>query len=128
MSTEEDDHEFPIQMTRVPALESEMRRAILAMSRTARMQIAHEVNKWRATYRYGREVIGVLNRRYDLWVFECARPAPWIAAGFDTQPGKRALVFAALLPRGKPVTCRECAEHVARAVTEPITQVKCYDE
>jgi hypothetical protein len=128
MTDEEEEGELPVDMTRVPALEAEMRRAILAMSERARTQIAHELNKWRATYQYGRDVIGVLNSRYDLVVFRCSRPAPWIAAGFDTQPGRRALVLAALLPRGKAVKCRECAQHVARAVAESITQVKCYDE
>jgi hypothetical protein len=122
MSDEED--ELPIRLPRVESLAAEMRKALTAMSDDSRVEIAHEFKKWRATHRNGREVIGVLNERYDLWVFECAPPAPWIAAGFDTEEG--ALVMGALLPQGKPVSCQECAEHVARALGQSVTSLTCY--
>jgi len=122
----DEESELPVELPRVPELADEMRQRFVAMSDRARTEVTHALNKWRATYRNGRQVLGVLNDRYDLWVFECARPAPWIAAGFDTQAGQGALVMAAFLPRGRPVSCRNCADLVARAVGESVVTLKCY--
>jgi hypothetical protein len=125
MTDEEDQDELPIRLPRVKRLAAEMRKALTkTMSDDERREISFEFKKWRASWRDGREVIGVLNDRYDLWVFECAAPAPWIAAGFDTKQG--ALVLGALLPRGRSVSVEECAAHVARALGESVTSLVSY--
>ena len=117
----DEEEELPIDLPRVPQLAALMRKTLTqTLPDDARREIAFELQKWRATRRNGRQVIGVLNGRYDLWVFGCASPAPWIAAGFDTKEG--VLVLAELLPRN-PITVQDCAAYVARAVGETITSV-----
>ncbi|MBS0380673.1 MAG: hypothetical protein JSS29_19495 [Proteobacteria bacterium] len=124
MAEDEDSDELPIRLPRVPQLANEMRKALTGMPDRMRAEISFEFKKWQATQRDGREVLGVLNERYDLWVFECASPAPWIAAGFDTKEG--ALILGALLPRDVAVDAWNCAAHLARALGEEVTSLKIY--
>ena len=111
----------------VPPRDAEMakafREALGALSPEAYAQVVHAWNTWVATCENGREVLGVLNRRYDLCVLECASPAPWLAAAFDTRD--RELVMAQFVPREQALDCRSCALLAARALDVPTTQLIC---
>src|SRR5580700_79875 len=74
------------------------------LSGRAKRAFYQKADEWAATVRNGREVIGVLNRRYDLCVLECDWPAPWFAAAFDTETDE--LVVCREFPRGQRPSCR----------------------
>jgi len=72
----------------------------------------------------GREVLGVLNHRYDLSVLECSSPAPWYAVAYDTELSE--LVLAKDMPNGQSVDCPTCARYCAAALGEAIDHLECY--
>ncbi|MGH8217085.1 MAG: hypothetical protein ACREUT_00730 [Steroidobacteraceae bacterium] len=83
----------------------------------------HSSDLWAAQVEDGREVVGTLNRRYDLCGLECGSPAPWLAAAYDTT--RRELILAELLPE-RGFTCERIARACEIALGETRVQLDCY--
>ena len=113
-----------LKLPRDPALRARMVTVVQGLSSKAKQAFYQEAEIWAQTADEGREVLGVLNRRYDLCVLECARPAPWFAAAFDTQT--RELVVAQEFPNGQAISCPVCATVGAAALAEPVQDRECY--
>lgn len=113
-----------LKMPRDPALRARIAAVVTGLSSKAKVAFYEEAGIWKATANNGREVIGVLNHRYDLCVFECASPAPWFAVAFDTQT--RELVVAQDFPHGQAINCPVCAAACAAALGEPVQDRECY--
>lgn len=104
------------------AQRARMVEVIQALSPKAKQEFFQEADEWAETAEDGREVLGVLNRRYDLCVLKCDRPAPWFAAAFDTQT--RELVLAQEFPNGRKIDRATCARYCAAALDEAIVTVE----
>ena len=113
-----------LKMPRDPALRARIAAIVTGFSPKAKEAFYAEAGIWTATANDGREVIGVLNHRYDLCVFECASPAPWFAVAFDTQT--RELIVAQEFPNGQPVSCPVCGTACAAALRESVQDLVCY--
>jgi hypothetical protein len=102
-----------------------MRALIDGLSSKAFESFHYSAKVWTQTVDDGREVIGVLNQRYELCVLECSPPAPWFAVAFDTRT--RELIVAQDFANGGPVSCEACAKACAAALGEA-ANFKCYPE
>jgi hypothetical protein len=109
---------------REPERAAELRKVLRELSTLEYAQVVHEWNTWVATVDDGREVLGVLNGRYDLCVLECGAPAPWLVAAFDTQ--RRELVLVKFVPRDELIVSNTCAHLAAQALDETIVTLVFY--
>jgi hypothetical protein len=113
---------IPVLLPRVPARREELAVEIRALPDRAAVELFHQCDIWAATVEDGRDVIGVLNHRYDLVAMECA-PGPWVAAAYDT--GRGELILAALATE-RPFDCNRAAQACAVALGESIEHLDCY--
>lgn len=107
---------------RVDAVTANLRKAVLALGRSALREFFHEIDLWAVTVSDGRSPLGTLNDRYEIFVLESASPAPWMVAAFDTST--REFIVCALLPDRLAPPIARCAELCATALGEPVRQVK----
>ena len=121
---EEKEAEPTLKMPRDPDLRVRIRTIVKGFSPEAKEAFYQQAGIWKATANNGRDVIGVLNHRYDLCVFECAPPAPWFAVAFDTQTRER--IVAQDFPNGQAIGCPECASACAAALGESVQNRLCY--
>jgi len=113
-----------LKLPRGMSLRAAMVERIKALPGTAKRELFQEADEWAATVDNARDVIGVLNGRYDLCVLQCDPPAPWFAAAFDTTT--RELILAREVPNGQAIDCLTCAQYCAEALGEWMTALECY--
>ncbi len=113
---------IPVLLPRVLERREELADEIRALRDRAAVELFHQCDLWAATVEDGRDVLGVLNHRYDLVAMECA-PGPWVAAAYDT--GQRELILAALSSE-RPFDCKSVAQACAGALGEAIGHLDCY--
>ena len=99
-------------------------RVIRSLSATGKLATFEAAQMWIETADDGREVLGVLNHRYDLSVLECRSPAPWYAVTYDTELHE--LVLAKDIPNGHSIECPTSARYCAAALGETVDHLECY--
>lgn len=114
--------QIELKLPRSPTQRARMVEVIKALSPRAKQELFQEADEWAETAEDGRVVLGVLNRRYDLCVLKCDRPAPWFAAAFDTQT--RELILAHESRNGRRIDRATCARYCAEALNEAIETVE----
>lgn len=111
-----------VTLPRVGGPSQELDEAIKQLPDREAVEVFHQCDLWAATVENGREVIGVLNHRYDLVVRDCGSGLS-LAAAYDTV--RRELVLAKLLRNGN-ADCQRVAEFCAAALGERIDDLDCY--
>jgi hypothetical protein len=111
------------KFARDPARRAQLIAVVTGLSPAGRVQFFAEVKLWEQTAENGRDVIGVLNRRYDCCIYRCGSAAPWFAVAFDTQ--EREFVIALDVPNGQMLDCHSCVRACAEALGEPVRESSC---
>jgi len=113
-----------VSLARLDSLAELQRKAIREMSDAAATEFFHALDQWGETVDNGRESYGLLNQCYELCLIECANPAPWVVAAYDTQ--REELVLAQLLADRRAMDCKQQAKVCAKALNETENQLECY--